>query len=67
MDVLVSHKQRVEDKHHPCARCGFLKGSHWSLNFADGPHISGEVLVCPTATYKADWPDAKPEPEKPRP
>jgi hypothetical protein len=36
-----------------CARCGIERGEHWALNFADGPHVSGTVLVCPTATFQS--------------
>lgn len=34
-----------------CARCGVPRERHWSVNFSDGPHVGGEVLVCPTATF----------------
>ena len=34
-----------------CARCGYSEAHHLALNYADGPHVSGSVLVCPTATF----------------
>ena len=35
-----------------CARCGHPKESHWVLNHANGPYVSGDVLICPTAVYR---------------
>lgn len=36
-----------------CVRCGHPRHQHYSVNYADGPHVSGETLICPTAIYVA--------------
>lgn len=41
-------EQRPDDV---CSRCRQTREQHFGLNFADGPHISGAVLVCPTAVF----------------
>jgi hypothetical protein len=49
---MMAKKQKPEVIKSPkCVRCGHMRHQHMSLNFADGPHVSGEVLVCPTAIY----------------
>lgn len=35
-----------------CENCGHPEGEHWALNYADGPMVSGTVLVCPTAVFR---------------
>ena len=35
-----------------CANCGRPKATHWVLNFADGPFVTGQTLVCPTSIYR---------------
>lgn len=37
----------------PCTHCGCPPDEHYVVNFADGPMISGNVLICPTAIYEA--------------
>ena len=34
-----------------CARCGHPQGDHWVLNHANGPYVSGDVLICPTSVF----------------
>lgn len=41
-------EQRPDDE---CSRCRQTREQHFGLNFADGPHVSGAVLVCPTAVF----------------
>lgn len=36
-----------------CQHCGYTYAEHFGVNFADGPHVSGAVLVCPTAVYRS--------------
>lgn len=36
----------------PCRRCGYGLREHYRVNYADGPHVSVGVLVCPTAIYE---------------
>lgn len=40
---------RVEER--DCARCGYPESQHWAVNFANGPLVSGTVLICPTAVF----------------
>ena len=35
-----------------CEHCHLPKSQHWAVNYADGPHVSGVVLVCPTGVFK---------------
>ena len=35
-----------------CRHCGKPQQEHWGVNFSDGPHISGEVLVCPVSVFQ---------------
>lgn len=35
-----------------CDNCGLPKREHWVTNFADGPHITGEVLICPDSVFR---------------
>jgi hypothetical protein len=43
-----------EQPHAPnCGRCGRPQAEHWGVNYADGPHVSGPVFICPSATFKA--------------
>lgn len=41
-------EQRPDDV---CSRCQQTREQHFGLNFADGPHVSGAVLICPTAVF----------------
>ncbi len=36
-----------------CVRCGYGPEHHELGNYADGPMIGRQFLVCPTATYKS--------------
>ena len=41
-------------EHRPddvCSRCRQKREQHFGLNFADGQHVSGTVLVCPTSVF----------------
>ena len=42
---------------HVCAHCGRVLADHYSVNYADGPHISGPVLICPTSVFKEESDD----------
>ena len=42
----------MEVKPTICENCGCAEKEHWALNWADGQHVSGSVLVCPTATFR---------------
>lgn len=34
-----------------CEWCGRLRMDHWVVNYADGPFISGQTLICPTSVF----------------
>jgi len=34
-----------------CENCGKPADEHWAVNYANGPHITGSVLVCPTSVF----------------
>jgi hypothetical protein len=40
-----------ECKEERCGNCGKPKAEHHVVNFADGPLVSGETLVCPSAIW----------------
>lgn len=35
-----------------CAGCGLPLKKHWSVNFSDGQHVSGETLICPASVFR---------------
>lgn len=35
-----------------CGNCGKRASAHHLANYADGPHIGVNVLICPTATWR---------------
>ena len=48
--------------------CGKPQDEHYALNYADGPMVSGTVLVCPNSIYQLarDTPRKKQETERGR-
>lgn len=36
-----------------CIRCGHGSAEHLLVNYADGPHIGANVLICPTSVFFA--------------
>lgn len=47
-----------------CENCGKPSQEHWAVNFADGPHVSGSVLVCPTAVFRLERDRLQGDPER---
>lgn len=44
--------ERIErERHQVCQRCGHERHEHWIVNYAGGSHVSGGVLICPTAIF----------------
>jgi hypothetical protein len=35
-----------------CQNCGRTSQEHWLTNYADGPHVGINILVCPSAVFK---------------
>lgn len=44
---------KVPPENESCVRCGYTRKAHRLANYADGPMVGMEFLVCPTATWKS--------------
>ncbi len=46
-------REVTQAKAEACVRCGYSPSSHSLANFSDGPLIGIQILICPSAIYKA--------------
>jgi hypothetical protein len=47
-----------------CHVCGHPAQDHFAVNYADGPHVTGVTLVCPTSVFQPKFLPQGPIPDE---